>query len=103
VVHGINTGSVVVAHGLSCSAACRIFPDQGSNPCYLRWQVDSLPLSHQGSPRILIFKLSITWDFHCMSQVLALKLNLILEVKSLLKTIKVTFKNNLDSKGQDVM
>ena len=33
--------SVVVAHGLSCSAACGIFPDQGSNPCLLHWQVDS--------------------------------------------------------------
>ena len=28
-------GSVVVAHGPSCSAACGIFPDQGSNPCPL--------------------------------------------------------------------
>ena len=27
------TGSVVVVHGLSCSAACGIFPAQGSNPC----------------------------------------------------------------------
>ena len=25
--------SVVVVHGLSCSVACGIFPDQGSNPC----------------------------------------------------------------------
>ena len=25
-------GSVVVLHRLSCSAACAIFPDQGSNP-----------------------------------------------------------------------
>ena len=33
--------SVVVAHGLSCSVACGIFPDQGSNPCPLHWQVDS--------------------------------------------------------------
>ena len=33
--------SVVVAQGLSCSAACGIFPDQGSNPCPLHWQVDS--------------------------------------------------------------
>ena len=30
-----------VAHGLSCSAACVIFLDQGSNPCPLHWQVDS--------------------------------------------------------------
>ena len=30
-----STGSVVVAHGLSCSAVCGIFPDQGLNPCPL--------------------------------------------------------------------
>ena len=42
--------SVVVAHGLSCSVACGIFPDQGLNPCLLHWQVYSLTLSHQGSP-----------------------------------------------------
>ena len=30
-----------VAHGLSCSVACGIFLDQGSNPCPLHWQVDS--------------------------------------------------------------
>ena len=42
-------GSVVVAHGHSCSAARGIFPDQGSNPCPLHWQADSQPLRHQGS------------------------------------------------------
>ena len=47
--------SVVVAHGPSCSAACGIFPDQGSNPCPLHWQADSQPLRHQGSP-VLIFE-----------------------------------------------
>ena len=36
-----STGSVVVAHGLSCSAARGIFLDQGLNPCPLHWQVDS--------------------------------------------------------------
>ena len=30
-----RAGSVIVAHGPSCSAACGIFPDQGSNPCPL--------------------------------------------------------------------
>ena len=45
-----RTGSVVVAHGPSCSAACGIFPDQGSNPCPLHRQADSQPLRHQGSP-----------------------------------------------------
>ena len=42
--------SAVVAYGPSCSAACGIFPDQGSNPCHLHWQADSQPLRHQGSP-----------------------------------------------------
>ena len=47
-----RAGSVVVAHGPSCSTACGIFPDQGSNPCPLQadWQADSQPLRHQGSP-----------------------------------------------------
>ena len=39
-----------VAHGPSCSVACGIFPDQGSNPCPLHWQAGSQPLRHQGSP-----------------------------------------------------
>ena len=30
-----------MSHGLSCSVACGIFPDQGSNPCSLHWQADS--------------------------------------------------------------
>ena len=46
-------GSAIVAHGPSHSAACGIFPDQGSNPCPLHWQADSQPLRHQGSPYIL--------------------------------------------------
>ena len=32
---------VVVVHGLSCSAACGIVLDQGSNLCPLHWQVGS--------------------------------------------------------------
>ena len=38
-----STGFIVVAHGLSCSAARDIFPDQGQNLSLLHWQVDSLP------------------------------------------------------------
>ena len=53
-----STGLIVVVHGLSCSVACGIFPDQGSNPCLLHWQVGSLPLSYQGSP-CAIFELKI--------------------------------------------
>ena len=43
-------GSIVVMRGVSCSKARGIFPDQGSNPRPLHWQVESLPLSHQGRP-----------------------------------------------------
>ena len=46
----LEHSSIVGVHGLSCSEACGIFLDQGSNPCLLHWQVDSLPLSHQGNP-----------------------------------------------------
>ena len=48
-----RSGSVVVAHRPSRSAAHGIFPDQGSNPCPLHWQADSQPLCHQGSPPFL--------------------------------------------------
>ena len=34
----------LVAHGLSCPAACGFFPDQGWNLCPLHWEVGSWPL-----------------------------------------------------------
>ena len=55
-----RAGSAVVAHGPSCSVACGIFPDQGSNPYALHWQADSQPLRHQGSPLWLWFLPKIT-------------------------------------------
>ena len=36
-----SAGSVAVVNGLSCSVACGTFPDQGSIPRPLHWQVDS--------------------------------------------------------------
>ena len=55
--HGLQcTGSVVMAHRLSCSTVFGIFPDQRLNPILLYWQVDSLPLSHQGSPLLASLK-----------------------------------------------
>ena len=53
-----RSGSVVVAHGPSCSAACGILPDQGSNPCPPHWQADSQPLRHQGSPTFFFLNLN---------------------------------------------
>ena len=53
VVPGLqSTDSVVVVHGLSCSAACGIFPDHRWNPRLLHWWKDSLPLSHHGGPSL---------------------------------------------------
>ena len=58
-----RTGSAIVAHGRSRSAACGIFPDQGSNPCPLHWQADSQPLRHQGSPTSFFLILYILESF----------------------------------------
>ena len=54
-----------MVHGLSCSMAHGIFPDQGSNACLLHWQEDSLPLSHQGNPQIF-FKSICGYVHICM-------------------------------------
>ena len=65
-----STASVVAVKGLSCSPACWIFLDQGSNLRLLHrlpWQADSLPLSHQGSPR-LVFLLARS-DNSCHSRI----------------------------------
>ena len=43
-----NTGPPALAHRLSCSVACVIFLDRGSNPCLLHWQAPG-KLSHQES------------------------------------------------------
>ena len=45
-----STGSVVMANGFSCSAACGIFLEHRSSLCPLLWQADSQSLDHQGSP-----------------------------------------------------
>ena len=50
-----STDSVIVAHRLSCSATCGIFPDQRSNPWLLHGQVDSLPLSHQEACELFLY------------------------------------------------
>ena len=66
----LNRGPIVVTHGLSCllcsifpdagKKICGVFPDQGLNLCLLDQQVDSLPLSHQGS---LLPYLQMTYSF----------------------------------------
>ena len=45
----IVMASLIGVHGLSCPAACEIFPDQGLKLCSLYWQVDSLRVDHQES------------------------------------------------------
>ena len=51
--------SVVVEPGLSCSAACGVFPDQGSDPRPLPQQADSSPLSFTAAPNILLLLLAL--------------------------------------------
>ena len=51
-----SMGSGVVAHGLSCSSTCGIFPNWGMNLCLQLWQMDSQPLAHLGSPSPSFFQ-----------------------------------------------
>ena len=62
-----RSGSVIVAHGSSCSAACGIFPDQGLNPCPLHWQADSQPLRHQGSATSYFQLFTLPLSFFCVN------------------------------------
>ena len=48
-----STGSIVVVHRLSCSAACGVFSDLGSNLCLLLWQVESFTTKSSGKPRVI--------------------------------------------------
>ena len=75
-----STGLIVGAPGLSCPMACEILLDQGPNLCPRHWQVDSSPLSHQGSPTEIINvlfsmatrkTLNINHEIHFKSLILA--------------------------------
>ena len=57
-LRALECGLSSCVHRLSCSVACGISPDQGSNPCPLHWQTDSYPLYHQGSPGMWAFPAS---------------------------------------------
>ena len=46
-IHGLFQARILEWVPISFSRG--IFPTQVSHPCFLRWQVDSLPLSHKGS------------------------------------------------------
>ena len=66
-------GTLVLEHRLSsCGAKAQllygggIFLDQGWNLCLLHWQVNSLPLSHQGSQ--LEHNYDKTWQHACMGE-----------------------------------
>ena len=60
-----GTGSVGVVHGLICSAACRIFLDQASNPPALAGRFLSTVLP--GKSRYLIFEAEfVSFLFSCL-------------------------------------
>ena len=58
-----RAGSVIVAHGPSCSAACGIFPDQGSNPWSPALAGRFSTTAPPGKPKCTVFKASLNWDF----------------------------------------
>ena len=93
-----RAGSAIVAHGPSHSAACGIFPDQGSNPCPLHWQADSQSLHYQGSPINYFWKQFVIWFSKEYSKVeiqLLLPNNCIweTEIKRALRTSKTCLAN----------
>ena len=84
-----RAGSVVVAHGPSCSTACGIFPDRGSNPCPPALAGGFLTLRHQGSPWIH-FKNGITVYFLSVS---------IYNTLFVILLVKRSFRNQVCVKG----
>lgn len=56
-----STSSGLVSHQLTCSKACGICPVQGSDPCLLNSQVDSLPL-HPTCEVPILFLLVQFWE-----------------------------------------
>ena len=56
-----SAGSAVGAHGLSCSMACGIFPEQGSNQCPLALQDGFLTTGPPGKPCF-----SFEWRQRCL-------------------------------------
>ena len=62
-----SADSVAVAHRRCWSSACGILLGKVLNPCLLCWQMNSLSLSHQGSPWVLDFIkcfFCVFWDDH---------------------------------------
>ena len=62
-VHGDSPGKNI---GVGCRALLQgIFPTQGLYLGLLHWQVDSLPLSHLGSPSLYLFFCEIFSNLGC--------------------------------------
>ena len=53
-----STASVVVVTGFVAPRG--VFPDQGWNQHFLHWRANSLPLSHQGSPACIFFRVLLS-------------------------------------------
>ena len=52
--------------GVGCHAFLQgIFPTQGADLCLLHWQADSLPLSHRGSPTLMIKNPQLVYKVTC--------------------------------------
>ena len=79
--------SIVVVPRLSCFAACGILPDQRLNLCLQHCQMDSPPLSHQGTPPQPIFILIIFLGLElCVNLVFKMYI-----LKSFIKTLNFIY------------
>ena len=61
-----RASSVVVAYRPSCSVACGIFPDQGSNLCPLHWRQILNHCATREAPRVFSFTVALLvfmWGF----------------------------------------
>ena len=57
-------------HALSFSVPCGVFPDQGSNPCLLHWQVDFLYHWATGkAPVLFLIDLQLIYNVVLVSSV----------------------------------
>ena len=77
-----HADSLVVMHGLSCPAACGLFPDEGLNPCPLHCQVDfnhwtTRKFCDLSNTQIRLYELQIE-AFQCLWNAFAIKAKLAL-------------------------
>ena len=83
-----SAGSVVVVQGFSCSAACGIFLDQGSNPCLQHWQWILYHWAARETQQVFLTSQSL-WFLICKIGIIVLTLIVLLmgELNEIIKSL----------------